>query len=31
MMAELDFSTVDVLVEDPEIFKRVSDLRPDMD
>lgn len=31
MMAELDFSTVDVLDEDPEIFKRVSDLRPDME
>ncbi|HEX3053297.1 MAG TPA: hypothetical protein VHP83_21745 [Aggregatilineaceae bacterium] len=31
MMAELDFSTVDVLDEDPEIFKRISDLRPDMD
>ena len=31
MMAELDFSTVDALEEDPEIFKRISDLRPDMD
>jgi hypothetical protein len=31
IMAELDFSTVDVLDEDPEIFKRISDLRPDMD
>lgn len=31
MMAELDFSTVDVLDEDPDIFKRISDLRPDMD
>jgi hypothetical protein len=31
MMAELDFSTVDVLDEDPEIFKRISDLRPDME
>jgi hypothetical protein len=31
MMAELDFSTMDVLDEDPEIFKRISDLRPDMD
>lgn len=31
MVAELDFSTIDVLDEDPDIFKRVSDLRPDMD
>ncbi len=31
MMAELDFSTIDVLEEEPDIFKRVSDLRPDMD
>lgn len=31
MMAELDFSTVDVLDEEPDIFKRISDLRPDMD
>lgn len=31
LMAELDFSTVDVLDEEPEIFKRISDLRPDMD
>lgn len=31
MMAELDFSTVDVLHEDPDIFKRVSDQRPDME
>jgi hypothetical protein len=31
MMAELDFSTVDVLDEDPDIFKRISDLKPDMD
>lgn len=31
MMAELDFGTVDVLDEDPDIFKRVSDLRPDME
>lgn len=31
LMAELDFSTVDVLEEEPETFKRVSDLRPDMD
>jgi hypothetical protein len=31
MMAELDYGTVDVLDEDPEVFKRISDLRPDMD
>jgi hypothetical protein len=31
MMAELNYSTIDVLEEDPEIFKRISDLRPDMD
>lgn len=31
LMAELDFSTVDVLDEDPDIFKHVSDLRPDLD
>lgn len=31
MMAELNFSTVDVLDEDPQIFKRISDMRPDMD
>jgi hypothetical protein len=31
MMAELDFSTIDVLDEDPDIFKRISDLRPDLD
>ncbi len=31
LMAELDFSTVDVLDEDPDSFKRVSDLRPDLD
>ena len=31
MMAELNFSTIDVLEEDPDIFKRISDLRPDMD
>lgn len=30
MMAELDFSTVDVLYEDPDVFKRISDQRPDM-
>ncbi len=31
MMAELNFSTVDVLDEDPDVFKRISDLRPDME
>jgi hypothetical protein len=31
MMAELNYSIIDVLDEDPEIFKRISDLRPDMD
>jgi len=31
MMAELDFSTVDVLEEEPDILRRISDLRPDMD
>ncbi|WP_119072498.1 hypothetical protein [Aggregatilinea lenta] len=31
MMAELNYSVIDVLDEDPEIFKRISDLRPDMD
>jgi hypothetical protein len=30
-MAELNYSIIDVLEEDPEIFKRISDLRPDMD
>ena len=30
-MAELRFDTIDVLEEDPEVFKRLSDLRPDMD
>ncbi len=31
MTAELDFSIVDVLDEDPDSFKRISDQRPDMD
>jgi len=31
MMAELSYSIVDVLEEEPDIFKRVSDLRPDLD
>jgi hypothetical protein len=28
--SELAFSMVDILEEDPEIFKRLSDMRPDM-
>ncbi|MBN1679052.1 MAG: hypothetical protein JW966_02085 [Anaerolineae bacterium] len=31
MMAELSYSMVDVLDEDPDTFKKISDLRPDMD
>ncbi len=31
MFAELPFSTIDVLEEEPDIFKRISDMRPDMD
>lgn len=31
MMAELNYSIVDVLEEEPDIFKKISDLRPDMD
>ena len=31
MMAELNYSVIDVLDEDPDIFKRISDLRPDLD
>lgn len=31
MFQELTFSTVDVLEEDPDVFKRISDMRPDMD
>ena len=31
MFAELDFSTIDVLDEEPDIFKRVSDMRPVME
>jgi hypothetical protein len=31
MMAELNYSMVDVLDEDPDIFKKMSELRPDMD
>ena len=29
--AELSFSEIDVLEEDPDAFKKLSDLRPDMD
>ncbi len=29
--AELDYSIIDVLDEEPDIFKQISDLRPDMD
>jgi len=29
--AELTFSEIDVMDEDPEVFKRLSDKRPDMD
>jgi len=28
--SELNYSTIDVLEEDPEVFKRLSDMRPDM-
>jgi len=31
MMAELSYSIVDVLEEEPDIFRKISDLRPDMD
>ncbi len=31
MMAELTYGVIDVLDEDPDTFKRISDLRPDMD
>ena len=31
MFVELTYATVDVLDEDPEVFKRISDMRPDMD
>ncbi len=31
MPAELSYDTIDVLDEDPDTFKRISDLRPDMD
>jgi hypothetical protein len=30
-MAELGYDTIDVLEEDPEVFKRLSDRRPDLD
>lgn len=29
--AELQYSEIDVLEEDPQIFKKLSDMRPDMD
>ncbi len=29
--AELSYDTIDVLEEDPDVFKRLSDRRPDMD
>ncbi|HEC21420.1 MAG TPA: hypothetical protein ENI95_00725 [Chloroflexi bacterium] len=29
--AELTYSEIDVLEEDPDVFKRISDRRPDMD
>ena len=31
MFAELTYDMIDVLDEDPEIFKRLSERRPDMD
>lgn len=31
MFSELNYATIDVLEEDPDVFKRVSDMRPDMD
>jgi hypothetical protein len=31
MMAMLTYDIVDVLEEEPDIFKRISDARPDMD
>ncbi|MCC6799562.1 MAG: hypothetical protein IT325_05575 [Anaerolineae bacterium] len=31
MMAELEYSTIDVLDEEPDTFRRISDLRPDME
>lgn len=31
MMASLEFSIIDVLEEEPDVFKRISDLRKDMD
>ncbi len=31
MAAELNYSIVDVLDEQPDIFKQISDLKPDMD
>ena len=31
MLAEITYSIVDVLDEDPDIFKHISDLKPDLD
>ncbi len=31
MFSELDYSTIDVLEEEPDIFRRISSMRPDMD
>ncbi|NDJ54485.1 MAG: hypothetical protein GYB68_15560 [Chloroflexi bacterium] len=31
MFIELDYSTIDVLEEDPDVFRHISDKRPDMD
>jgi hypothetical protein len=31
MFSELTYSTIDVLEEEPNIFKRISDMRPDME
>ncbi len=30
-MGEISYDTIDVLEEDPEVFKRLSDRRPDLD
>lgn len=31
MMAEVAYDSIDVLEEEPDVFKHISDLRPDMD
>ena len=31
MFAELNYSTIDMLEEEPDVFKRISDKSPDMD